>query len=406
MKHLFENGRIIDGRGKVIDCGWVLIENDRIIGVGAMDSLAEDPGVSAESKLNLEGQTVLPGLIDGHVHICFDAAPDVGKGAGGKSDTELALITAGNAAKTLAAGVTTVRDLGGMNFVNLTVRDAIYAGHIPGPRILSAGQNICITGGHGWRFGREADGADDVRKAVREQIRADADLIKFMSTGGTLTKTGKPGQAQLTEEEIRAGIEVAHNAGLKTATHAKGIEATKFAVRAGIDSVEHGAMLDEELIEMMVERGVFVVPTLTAGANIIENGTAGGIPHWAVKKAEAYRPVRLESLSKAKASGIKVAFGTDAGTPFNHHGKNAAELIHIQQIGFTPGDALVAATSLTAEMLGLEDKVGTLAPGYIADLLIVDGNPLTDLTCLIELRNILAVYQGGKKVAERGRLIF
>jgi imidazolonepropionase-like amidohydrolase len=405
MKHLFENGRIIDGRGNVIDCGWVSIENDRITGVGTMDSPVQEPGVPAEYRFNVEGKTVLPGLIDGHVHICFDAAPDVGKGSDGKSDVELALITAGNAAKTLAAGITTVRDLGGMNFVNISVRDAIYAGHIPGPRILSAGRNICITGGHGWRFGREADGPDDVRRAVREQIRADADVIKFMSTGGTLTKTGQPGQAQLTEEEIRAGIEVAHNAGLKTATHAKGLEATKFAVRSGIDSVEHGAMLDEELIEMMLKQAVFVVPTLTAGANIIKNGTAGGIPEWAVKKAEEYRPVRLESLSKAKASGIKVAFGTDAGTPFNHHGKNAAELIHIQQIGFTPEDALVAATSLTAEMLGIEDTVGTLAPGYIADLLIVDGNPLTELACLTKPENIFAVYQSGKKVARKGRLI-
>jgi len=405
MKHLMKNGRILDGCGNTIENGWLLIEGERIAGVGAAPRMPGEP-VSSCEVTDLAGKTVMPGLIDGHVHICFDASADAGKGAAGRSDAALAFIAARNAARTLASGVTTVRDLGGKNFINLSLRDAIHACQIPGPRILSAAHNICMTGGHGWQFGREADGPDEVRRAVREQMRAGADLIKFMCTGGTLTKTGEPGQTQFTEEELRAGIEEAHKAGLKTATHAKGIEGTKYAVAAGIDTVEHGAMLDDELIEWILKRGVYVVPTLTAGAHIIEKGTAAGIPEWAVEKARRFRPMRLESLSKARKAGVKIAFGTDAGTPFNPHGTNASELLHIQEIGLTPAEALIAAASRNAEMLGLQDRIGTIAPGFIADLLIVDGDPLADMRVLTDSEKIHAVFQGGRKVAEKGNLIW
>jgi len=400
---LLQNAKIFDGTGKIIEKGFIRIEGSRIVACGPMVEAAH--AAASYEVHDLDGRTILPGLIDGHVHITLDASADAGKGAGSASDAAIALQTAGNAARTLAAGITTVRDLGGMNFINLAVRDAITAGHIPGPRILSAGQNICMTGGHGWRFGREADGPDGVRQAVREQCKAGADVIKFMSTGGTLTKTGKPGQTQLTEAEIRAGIEEAHKAGLRTATHAKGIEATRFAVRSGIDSVEHASMLDEELIEWMVKGGVYVVPTLKAGANIIEKGVSAGIPEWAVEKAKRYRPERINSLSKAKSGGVKVAFGTDAGTPFNCHGENASELVHIQEIGFSIEEALVSATSLNAEMMGLQEIIGTLSAGYIADVIVVKGDPIKDLTLLTDFSNIEAVYQNGVKVAAYGRLI-
>jgi imidazolonepropionase-like amidohydrolase len=405
MKHLMKNGRILDGRGKTVENGWLLIDGQRIAEMGPPPRMPKEP-ISSCTVTDLAGKTVMPGLIDGHVHICFDASADAGKGAAGRSDSAQAFLAARNAAQTLAAGVTTVRDLGGKNFINLFLRDAIRSGQIPGPRVLSAGHNICMTGGHGWQFGREADGPDEVRRAVREQMRAGADLIKFMCTGGTLTQTGEPGQTQFTEEELRAGIEEAHKAGLKTATHAKGIEGTKYAVAAGIDTVEHGAMLDDELIEWILKRGVFVVPTLTAGAHIIEKGTAAGIPEWAVEKARRFRPMRLESLSKAKKAGVKIAFGTDAGTPFNPHGKNASELVHIQEIGLTPEEALIAAASVNAGMLGLEDRIGTLAPGFIADLLIVDGDPLADVKVLTDPGKLHAVFQGGRKVAEEGKLIW
>jgi imidazolonepropionase-like amidohydrolase len=404
MKHVFMNGRIFDGRGNTILDGWVLVEGDRIAEVGSTPMLKGlDPSWQVT---DLAGRTLMPGLIDGHVHICFDAGPEAGQQVSGKSEASLALIAARNAARTLAAGFTTVRDMGGKNFINLTLRDAIIAGQTPGPRILSAGHNICMTGGHGWQFGREADGPYEVRRAVREQLRAGADFIKFMCTGGTLTKTGKPGQAQLTEEELRAGIEEAHNAGLRTAAHAKGIEGTRNALAAGIDTVEHGAMLNDELIELMVKRGVFVVPTLSAGAKIIERGAGASMPEWVVEKAKRFRPQRLKSLAKAKAAGVKTAFGTDTGIPYNHHGQNAFELTCLREIGLTSVEALVAATSLNAEMLGLQDRIGAIAPGLTADFLIVKGDPVSDLGMVTDPSNIHAVYQNGCKVAEKGKLIW
>jgi imidazolonepropionase-like amidohydrolase len=404
MKHLFQNGKIFDGHGKTIESGWVLVEGDRIAEVGSTPMLK---GLGPSWQVtDLAGRTLMPGLIDGHIHICFDAGPAAGQEAYGISEASLALIAAQNAAKTVAAGFTTVRDMGGKNFVNLALRDAINAGWVPGPRILSAGHNICMTGGHGWQFGREADGPYEVRRAVREQVRAGADVIKFMCTGGTLTKTGKPGQTQFTEEELRSGIEEAHNAGLRTAAHAKGIEGTRFAVSAGIDTIEHGAMLNPELIDLILKRDVYVLPTLTGGANIIRMGTAAGIPEWIVEKAKQYRPVRLESLSKAKASGIKIAFGTDSGIPYNLHGQNASELVHLQEIGLTPSEALIAATSLNARMLGLGDCLGSIAPGFIADVLIVDGDPVARPHLLTDPAKIHAVFRNGIKVAEAGRLIW
>jgi len=339
------------------------------------------------------------------VHICLESSPDPLKTAGEQNEVPLALLTAGHAAQTLAAGFTTVRDLGGPNFVNIAVRNAVKTGHIPGPRIICAGQNICMTGGHGWRIGREADGPDEIRRAVREQTRAGADQAKFMATGGVLTEVGKPGQVQLTEEELQAGIDEAHRAGLKTSTHAKGLEGIRNAVRAGIDTIEHGDMLDDELIEQIIKKGIYVVPTLTAGANIIAKGTEGGVPEWAVEKARRTRPERLEILRKAKNAGIKIGYGTDAGTPFNYHGENAAEFIHlIKEVGFSPMEVLTLATSVNADMLGLGDTIGRLAKGYLADFIVVNGNPANDIEGLLDPKKITTVYQSGKPVAERGRI--
>ena len=405
MKRLFKNAKVFDGCGQVIASGWMLVDGDKIAGVGPMDRIPETE--SGLEITDLSGQTLLPGLIDGHVHICLEGSPDPLKTAGEQNEVQLSLLTAGHAARTLAAGFTTVRDLGGPNFVNIAVRNAIRSGHIPGPRIICAGQNICMTGGHGWRIGREADGPDEIRRAVREQAKAGADLVKFMATGGVLTEVGKPGQVQLTGEELKTGIDEAHRAGLKTSTHAKGLEGIKNAVRAGIDTIEHGDMLDDEVIEQIIEKGIYVVPTLTAGANIIAEGTEGGVPEWAVEKARRTRPERLEILRKAKSAGINIGYGTDAGTPFNYHGKNAAEFIHlINEVGFSPLEVLALATSANADMLGLGHTIGRLAKGFSADFIVVKGDPASDPVVLIDLNNIKSVYQNGRKVAEGGQLIF
>ena len=202
------------------------------------------------------------------------------------------------------------------------------------------------------------------------------------------------------------GRDEAHRAGLKTSTHAKGLEGIKNAVRAGIDTIEHGDMLDDEVIEQIIKKGIYVVPTLTAGVNIIAKGTEGGVPSWAVEKTKRARPERLKILRKAKKAGINIGYGTDAGTPFNYHGKNAAEFIHlINEVGFSPMETLMLATSVNADMLGLGDTIGRLATGFSADFIVVKADPVSDPTVLIDLNSIKAVYQNGKKVAENGQLI-
>ena len=403
MKRLFKNAKVFDGSDQVIESGWMLVEKDKIEGIGRMDQM---PEAAADTEtIDLTGNTLLPGLIDGHVHICLEGSPDPIKTASEQCDVPLALLTAGHVSRTLAAGFTTVRDLGGPNFVNIAVRNAIRSGNIPGPRVISAGQNICMTGGHGYRIGRQADGPYEIRRAVREQIRAGADQVKLMATGGVLTEVGKPGQVQFTAEELGAGIDEAHRAGLKTSTHAKGLEGIKNAVRAGIDTIEHGDMLDDAVIELIIKKGIYVVPTLTAGAKIIAAGTKGGVPEWALEKSKRTRPERLEILREAKKAGINIGYGTDAGTPFNYHGENAAEFIQlIDEAGFSPIEALVSATSLNADMLGLADSIGRLVKGFSADFIVVQGDPVSDLTLLTNINNVKSVYQNGRKVAESGRL--
>jgi len=299
---------------------------------------------------------------------------------------------------TLMAGVTTVRDLGGKEEIALVLRDAICSGLISGPRMLVSRQMICMTGGHGWPVGREADGPDEVRKAVRQQIKKGADLVKFMATGGVLTPGVEPGAAQLTEEELRAGIEEAHKAGRKTATHAMGTEGTLNALRAGIDSIEHGVYLDDQSVSLMVKQGVALVPTLSALYNIEAKGIEGGIPEYAVEKTKRVKPYHLSSIRMARETGVRIAMGTDAGTPFNMHGENIGELKFLVEQGFSPIEAIQAGTRIAAEVLGMESDLGSIEEGKLADLVVVEGNPLDNIGLLRDPEAIKLVVQGGKIV--------
>ncbi|MBW1919198.1 MAG: amidohydrolase family protein, partial [Deltaproteobacteria bacterium] len=282
MAIAFIGGLVIIGDGRILEHGTVLLDGQRITKVieGEMD-LPPDT-----RKIPLEGRTVLPGFIDCHVHLCLDGGPDPISSVITESVPMTTLKAVQFARDTLMAGVTTVRDLGGKEEIALVLRDAICSGLISGPRMLVSRQMICMTGGHGWPVGREADGPDEVRKAVRQQIKKGADLVKFMATGGVLTPGVEPGAAQLTEEELRAGIEEAHKAGRKTATHAMGTEGTLNALRAGIDSIEHGVYLDDQSVSLMVKQGVALVPTLSALYNIEAKGIEGGIPEYAVEKTK------------------------------------------------------------------------------------------------------------------------
>lgn len=392
MHTVFVNGPVFIGDGRVLDKASVLVKGDRIVKVSG-----REPSLPKKARvIDLSGHTLFPGFIDCHVHLCLDASPDPVSKLAAEPSPMTTLKAARFAQETLIRGVTTVRDMGGKDGIDLALRDAIRSGIIPGPRMLVSRQMICMTGGHGWQFGREADGPDEVRKAAREQIRGGADLVKFMATGGVMTPGVEPGAAQLTEEELRAGIEEAHKAGRKTATHAMGTQGILNALRAGIDSIEHGVYMNDETISFMKKNGIPFIPTLSALHYILVKGTEAGIPAYAVEKTQRVKPHHLNSIRMARDAGVTVAAGTDAGTPFNEHGQNAGEMIFLAEQGYSPLEALEAGTSVAAKVLGMEKDFGTVEVGKVADLVLVKGNPLDDMKVL--LTSVAVVMQGGRVV--------
>jgi imidazolonepropionase-like amidohydrolase len=249
-------------------------------------------------------------------------------------------------------------------------------------------------------IGRQADGADEMRKAVREQLRAGADCIKLAATGGVMTPGVDPRSPQLTEDELRAGVDEAHKAFRRVAAHAQATSGIKNAVRAGVDSIEHGIFLDDEAIEEMRARGTFLVPTLVAPETIVAFGIDAGIPPYAVEKSMHVREVHRESFRRAVQAGVRIAMGSDAGTPFNRHGANAREIGLMVECGMPLLDALVAATRNAADLLDVLDDTGTVEPGKSADLLIIDGDPLADVTLLSAPDRIAGVMKGGQWVKQ------
>jgi imidazolonepropionase-like amidohydrolase len=390
----FVRGRILIGNGRVFERGSVLVGGERILKVSEKEiSMPKEA-----RRIDLEGRSLLPGIIDSHVHLCLDGSPDPVGALIREPDPIITLKAAEFARRTLLAGVTTIRDMGGKGGIDLGLRTAIRSGLIPGPRMLASGRLICMTGGHGWQFGREADSPDEVRKAAREQIRAGADIVKLMATGGVMTPDVEPGSEQLTEEELRAGIQEAHKAGRRTATHAMGTQGILNALRAGIDSIEHGVFLNEEAVSLMVKKNVPLIPTLSALYHIEKKGIASGIPAFAVEKTLRLKPFHLESVRMAREAGVQVATGTDAGTPFNMHGENSGELMRLVEVGHSPMEALQAATQIAAKVIGWENDLGTIEEGKLADLIVVEGNPLEDIGLLLKAEAISLVMQGGKIV--------
>lgn len=401
MGILFVDGRILVGDGRVLERGSVLVEGERIAGVWE----GRGPLPKGIQRVEIAGCTLLPGLVDAHVHFCLDGSPDPIGVLERTPDPLLALRMARHARQTLLCGVTSVRDMGGRNGVDLVVRNAIREGLIPGPRMLASGKPIVMTGGHGWQIAREADGPHEVRKAAREQIKAGADLIKLMATGGVMTQGVEPGSAQLTEEEMRAAVEEAHKAGRRTAAHAQGTQGILEALRAGIDSIEHGVFLNQEVLSLMLERGVPLVPTISALHCIEECGIEAGIPVFAVEKTKRLKDDFLRSVRLAGEAGVPVAMGTDAGTPFNLHGENSRELeLMVSLGGFSPAEAIKAATRVGAQVLSVEKDLGTIEEGKLADFLVVRGNPLEELGLLRKRREILWILKGGEPVKAQGRI--
>ena len=375
----------------VLRDAWVLVEDGRIAEV-----TSSEPKASGARTIDRPDATLLPGLIDCHVHFVLS-------GSGnwlGEADAPAPVVAwraARYARDTLRGGFTTVRTLGGRDRIDVLLRDEIEAGELEGPRILAANLAICMTGGHGHWLGREADGPDDVRKAVREQIKAGADVIKLIATGGIMTPNVSPGVQQLDDDELRAGVAEARKAGKRTASHAQGSEGVLAAVRAGVDSIEHGFFLTDEIVREMRQRGTYFSATLAAARGIAE-APPDTVPEWARLKALAAMDAHAESFTMAYAAGVKLVLGTDAGTPFNYHGQNARELELMVETGLPPTAGLLAATRNGAELLGILDQTGTLEVGKQADLLLVRGNATDDVRTIRADGGPLAVLKGGRAI--------
>ena len=336
---------------------------------------------------------VTPGLVNAHVHLEMSGEPDAMAAMTSPSNQRM-LRAVANARKSLAAGVTTVRDVGSKDNVSIDLRDAIVAGYVPGPRVRAAGHVLCMTGGHGWFVGRQVDSPWDGRKAVREQLVAGADCIKLIATGGVLTKGAIPGRAQLTSDEVDAIVDEAHRHGLKVASHAIGTEGILNALRAGIDSVEHGHLLDDEAIELFLRNGTYLVPTLTAPTCILEHVHEGKQPAFVTEKAQQISEAMAHNIRRAYEAGVKIAGGSDAGTPYNYHDAYAYELELMHTIlGMTPQQSLHAATAVAAELVGLHR--GTIAPGEPADLVLLGADAGTDIRAF---RDVRAVVKDGEFV--------
>lgn len=382
-------GMLIDGTGKDPQKDVVLlVDNGMVKGICQKADFSTKS--FAGSVLNAEGLAVIPGMINAHVHLSWTGEPAPQK-RGEADETLLAFV---NAQKTLSQGVTTVRDCGANTFAVNKLAQYIDKGILQGPRIIPSGQSLTITGGHGITT-FYADGPDETRKATRQNIASGAKFIKIIATGGVLTPGTKTGVAQYSLDELAAIIYEAKRVGIKTAAHAIGTEGIKNCVLSGIDSIEHGSYLTEEIVEMMLQKNTYHVPTLSAYYQVVKNGTQAGIPQETVDKAVNAESSNTESFKMSYEKGVRFAAGTDAGTPYNFHGSIALELELMVQAGVPANEALMAATSYSADLLDIGDQVGTLEPGKFADFVLINGNPLEDIKCLSKVES---VYRNGQKV--------
>ncbi|WIG59687.1 MAG: aryldialkylphosphatase related protein [Ktedonobacterales bacterium] len=398
--------RLIDGTGAdPVDDAALVIEGERITAAGRRRDVRVPAGATV---IEADGKTLLPGLIDCHVHLRGQWGYDLLRGL--MTPPSLSTLYAvPNARATLEAGITTVRDAGG---TPAAVKAAIDRGMFPGPRMLVAVSFLSQTGGHGDHMmpccidlGDNlpsdiplgvVDGLDEMRKKAREILRAGADWIKLCTSGGVLSPADSPESAQFTVDEIAVAVYEAAAQGKRCMAHAQSNRGIKNALEAGIASIEHGIYLDDEAIQMMLDRNVYLVPTLVAPADVIDLAEArpGLLPAYAVEKSKQVMATHRESFRRAVAAGVKVAMGTDSGV--GPHGGNARELaLMVEHGGMTPLQAITASTHTAAELLRLDDRLGALAPGMLADLLVVDGDPLADIHLLSDAARLALVMKGG-----------
>jgi len=407
---LIYNGTVIDGTGsEPIINGAVLLADQQIVAAGTQGQVGRPAGATL---IDACGGTIMPGLIDTHVHVMIEQF-DLLK----MMNTPFSLRffqAAHNLRATLECGITSVRDAGG---ADLGVKTAVEQGLIKGPRMQISTAILSITGGHGdmWMVSGSqpqlfpeypgmpagiCDGPDEVRKRVREVLRAGADVVKVCSTGGVLSPMDHPHYTQFTPEELSIMVTEANYRGAYVMAHAQGTEGIKNAIRAGIRSIEHGMFLDDEAIALMLEHGTFLVPTLVAPVGVIEQAEQRGtMPEYALRKAKETLEAHQDSISRAIAAGVRVAMGTDAAVV--PHGTNLRELGLMVQSGMTPLQAIVASTKIAAECMRWDDRLGTLEPGKLADVVVVDGDPVADIRILEQRERIAVVIKDGKVEVDR-----
>lgn len=353
------------------------------INAGRIQAIGENlPAESGNPVVDCAGRYLLPGLIDCHTHLCFDASPKPVDHLTSESDHITLLKMAQHARQTLERGVTTVRDLGAKNFLDVTLRDAIARGYIPGPRMFVSGPVLTITGGHCFFMGHEADSVDDLRSAVRRNIKAGVDVIKVMATGGRLTPGSSMDRTQYTREELALVVTEAALAGRKVAAHTGGLEGIRRAVDAGAASIEHGSYLDEATMRAMKERGTIWVPTNAPAVRILQNQPSADFPQTYLDAVRATWEARRAATQRGIELGVRLAAGTDAGVPSTAHGGVALEIQIFHELGLPAMPAIWTATRWAAELLGQADMLGTIQVGKLADLILVAENPLDDLTRL------------------------
>lgn len=396
--------RLFDGKGDAaVPNGVVIVEGGTVKAAGS--GLAIPAGARV---IDLGDATLLPGLIDAHTHISFESTDDWNQGAIDnlrRPLPEAAIRATAFARKTLMAGFTTIRDVGSGEYVDVGLRNAIRSGIVPGPRILAAVHSLGARGGHcdttGFPFGTFgpetgvqqgiASGPDQFRDAVRFQLKYGADVIKVCATGGVLSLGDEVDTPQLSQEEMNAIVDEAHRLRKKVAAHAHGAEGAKVAIRAGVDSIEHGSFLDDEALRLMKERGTYLVPTLLAGEYVAGKATIRKYPPEIAEKARQAVAARSATFKKALKMGVKIAFGTDSSV--SPHGMNAQEFALLVDHGMSPAAALRSATSGAADLLGLAKAIGTLEPGKAADVIAVPGNPLQDIKAM---ERVEFVMKGGE----------
>jgi len=397
-------GHLFDGTGdKTRDNMVIVVVGDRIQSVAAAGSVTIPAGATV---VDLSHATVLPGLIDCHTHLGAraDRYDEINNFKNTPFQSAFAAVV--NARKTLEAGFTSVRDVGSPPFLAVDLRNSINEGLVPGPRIVASGPGISITGGHGdlnnfspqtrvSMFPEErdfqiADGVDQIRHVVRAQVKYGVDVIKILATGGVLSKGDSPGAPQFTPEELKAAAEEAHMAGRKIAAHAHGTQGIKNAILAGIDSIEHASLIDDEGIRLAKEHGVYLVMDIYNDDYILGKAIEFGLPKENVEKEKMVGRLQRENFERAVKGGAKMAFGTDAGV--YPHGDNAKQFFYMVKFGMTPAQAIRAATSSAADLIGRAKDVGTLEAGKFADVIAVTVDPLQDVRAL---ENVGFVMKGG-----------